>query len=93
MCSFINSAVVALLAVGLVMGILTTRRFRHLREASGLSGEEFSRASAGLFKENAFGPAAEGARVSLVKSVKLQSATFVLATGGIVYIVFVCNAA
>ena len=92
MCSFISAMVLALLAVGLVVGLLTTRRFVRLREASGLAREDFNKAGAGLFKANAFGPDAEEARLAVVGSIKLQSLTFVLATLGILYIVFVCQA-
>lgn len=92
MCAFIGAIVVALLAIGLVLGLLTTRRFARLRETSGLSREEFNKAGAGLLKAGAFGPEAEEARLAVVNSIKLQTATFVVATLGILYIVYVCEA-
>lgn len=92
MCTFVGAIVVALLAIGLVTGLLTTRRFARLRETSGLSREDFNKAGAGLFKPGAFGEAAEEARVAVVGSIKLQSTIFVIATLGILYIVYVCDA-
>lgn len=91
MCTFIGSIVVVLLAVGLIVGLLTTRRFVRLREMSGLDREGFNKAGAGLFKPNSFGPEAEPARQAVVNSIKLQTTTFVAATLGILYVVYVCN--
>ena len=91
MCTFIGSIVLALLAIGLFAGLLTMRRFGTLRTETGLSREEFNKAMAALLKPNAFGAAAEPARVSVVQAVKLQTITFVVATAGILYIVYVCN--
>ncbi len=91
LCTFIGAIVVVLLAVGLVIGFITTRRFAQLRAESGMTPEEFGKAGTAIFKANAFGPQGEEARRKVVESIRLQTGTFLLATGGILYIVYVCN--
>lgn len=92
MCAFIGAIVLALLAIGLFSGLMTMRRFNQLREASGLSREDFNKATGGMFKPGSFGASAEGARVAVVKTIKFQTISFVMATLGILYIVYVCDA-